>query len=211
MTVEAALSAGVRALGLEIDAATQGRLLTYVALLEKWNRTYNLTAIREPERMVSHHLLDSLAVLPYFPEAAVLRIVDIGSGGGLPGIPIALARPAWSVVLVDSSQKKAAFLRQARAELHLSNVEVVATRVEDYQPPSPFDVAVSRAYADLDRFAGDAGRITKPTGRWLAMKGTYPADELARLPEGVRAVAARRLDVPGLGAERHVVIMERTA
>jgi 16S rRNA (guanine527-N7)-methyltransferase len=211
MTVGAALSGGVRALGLEIDAATQGRLLAYVALLEKWNRTYNLTAIREPERMVSHHLLDSLAVLPYFPEAAVLRVVDIGSGGGLPGIPIALARPSWSVVLVDSSQKKAAFLRQARAELRLSNLDVVATRIEGWGPASPFDVAISRAYADLHRFASDAGRVTKPTGRWLAMKGTYPADELAGLPEGVRVVAARRLDVPGLDAERHLVIMERAA
>ncbi|HZI84278.1 MAG TPA: 16S rRNA (guanine(527)-N(7))-methyltransferase RsmG [Casimicrobiaceae bacterium] len=209
MTLEAALAEGIRALGLEIEPAIQSRLLAYVALLEKWNRTYNLTAIREPGRMVSHHLLDSLAVLPYLPQARSLRIVDIGSGGGLPGIPIALACPAGSVALVESSQKKAAFLRQARAELSLANAEIVVARIEDYEPDSLFDVAVSRAYAELDRFASDARRLTPPAGRWLAMKGTYPAEELAKLPPGVRVTAVQRLDVPGLDAMRHLVIMER--
>jgi 16S rRNA (guanine527-N7)-methyltransferase len=211
MTPAAALEKGLRTLGLELGAPAQARLLAYIALLEKWNRTFNLTAIRDAARMVSHHLLDSLAVLPCFPPGSTLRVVDIGSGGGLPGIPLALARPDWSVALVESNQNKAAFLRQAQAELPLPSVEVVGLRVEDYAPEPPFDVAISRAYSDLSAFARDAARMTGPRGRWLAMKGVYPEQEIAELPDDVRVEGVTRLRVPGLDAERHIVIMERAA
>jgi 16S rRNA (guanine527-N7)-methyltransferase len=206
MTLGPALAGGIRSLGLDIDAAAQEKLLAYVALLEKWNRTYNLTAIREPERMVTHHLLDSLAVLPYLPQAA-LHIADIGSGGGLPGIPLALVRPAWHVALIESSQKKTSFLRQASLELGLTHVEVVSMRVESYEPSVPFDIAISRAYSELDAFV-EAARRLSPSGRWFAMKGAYPRDELARLPAAARVLCTPRLEVPGLHAERHLVIME---
>jgi 16S rRNA (guanine527-N7)-methyltransferase len=208
MTLGPALAGGIRALGLDVGAATQAKLLRYVALLEKWNRTYNLTAIREPERMVPHHLLDSLAVLLHFPNITPLSVIDLGSGAGLPGIPIALARPDWRVALLDSNGKKAAFLRQAVAELGLENCEVVAMRVENYRPAPLFDVAISRAYADLETFVADAAGLIKPSGRWLAMKGGYPRDEVERVAGHVRIVGAPRLEIPGLDAERHLVIME---
>jgi 16S rRNA (guanine527-N7)-methyltransferase len=208
MTLGPALAGGIRALGLDVGAATQAKLLRYVALLEKWNRTYNLTAIREPERMVPHHLLDSLAVLPHFPNITPLSVIDIGSGAGLPGIPIALARPDWRAALLDSNGKKTAFLRQAVAELGLENCEVVAMRVENYRPAPLFDVAISRAYADLETFVADAAGLIKPSGRWLAMKGGYPRDEVERVARHVRIVGAPRLEIPGLDAERHLVIME---
>ena len=208
MTLGPALAGGIRALGLDVGAATQAKLLHYVALLEKWNRTYNLTAIREPERMVAHHLLDSLAVLPHLPGVSALRVVDVGSGAGLPGIPIALARPGWHVALLDSNGKKTAFLRQVVAELGLANGEVVAMRIEDYRPAVLFDVAISRAYGELGTFVADAARLIKPSGRWLAMKGAHPTDELARIGPDIRVIGVPRLDVPGLAAERHLVIME---
>lgn len=211
MTPARALSDGLRALGLEIDGAARAKLLAYVALLEKWNRVYNLTAIREPERMASHHLLDSLAVLPHLGDAAPLRLVDIGSGGGSPGIPLAIARPGWRVALVERSPKKAAFLRQAQAELPLPNVEVVETRVEDYDPPAPFDAAISRAFSDLGAFAAAAQRLTRSEARWFAMKGKRPIRELAALPAAVRVIGVPRLSVPAVAAERHLVIMERAA
>ena len=206
MTLGPALAGGIRSLGLEIDAATQEKLLAYVALLEKWNRTYNLTAIRQPEHMITHHVLDSLAVLPHLSQTA-LRIADIGSGGGLPGIPIALARPGWHVVLIESSRKKATFLRQASLELGLAQVDVVPTRAESYEPPVPFDVVISRAYSSLGAFVEVARRLA-PSGRWLAMKGAYPHDELAQLPPAAHLVSVPRLDVPGLHADRHLVIIE---
>ena len=208
MTLGLALAGGLSALGLELDAAAQAKLLAYVALLEKWNRTHNLTAIREPERMVTHHLLDSLATLRYLPQTRSLRLVDIGSGGGLPGIPLAIARPAWKVTLLESNAKKAAFLRQARAELPLPNVEVAATRAEDYAAAARFDIAISRALSDLAQFVTVARRLVPPGGRIIAMKGVYPDEELAHLPPGVRVVASPALAVPGLDRARHLVIMD---
>lgn len=208
MTLGRALAEGIKALGLELTAAEQSRLLAYVALLEKWNRTHNLTAIREPERMVVYHVLDSLAMLPYLPPAPSLRVVDVGSGGGLPGIPLAIARLTWRVSLVDSNRKKAAFLRQATAELPLPNVEVIVSRVEDYVPAAPFDVAVSRAFSDLAHFAEAARRLVVPGGKLIAMKGRYPREELAQLPARVRVLASPALSVPGLEGSRHLVIME---
>jgi 16S rRNA (guanine527-N7)-methyltransferase len=206
-----ALTAGIDALRLDVDQAARQKLGTYVALLDKWNRTHNLTAIREPARMITHHLLDSLAVLPHLPEGPGLHIVDVGSGGGLPGIPLAIARPAWRAALIDSNRKKAAFLNQAAIELPLANVEVVAARVEDYAPPARFDVVIARAYADLATFAAQARHLLAPGGQLVAMKGAHPREEIARLPRGIRVVATTRLDVPGVDGERHLVIMQDVA
>ena len=202
------LAAGIAALGLAIDAALQTKLLAYVALLEKWNRTHNLTAIREPERMVTHHLLDALAVLPHLPDRRALRLIDVGSGGGLPGIPLAIARPDWEVTLLDSNRKKTTFLRQVGAELGLANVAIVTARVEDYIPEVAFDVAISRAFAELAAFLAAARHLVRAGGCLVAMKGAYPQAELALLPETLRLAALPTLTVPGLDAERHLVIVE---
>jgi 16S rRNA (guanine527-N7)-methyltransferase len=208
MTLARALAGGVAALGLDVDAAAQTKLIAYIALLDKWNRTHNLTAIREPERMITHHLLDALATLPHLPEAATLRLIDVGSGGGSPGVPLAIARPQWRVTLLDSNRKKAAFLRQAAAELALANVAIAAIRAEDYIPDTPFDVAISRAFADLAQFVAAARHLVRPGGHLFAMKGVYPREELEALPPAFRVLAVPALEVPGLGAERHLVIME---
>jgi 16S rRNA (guanine527-N7)-methyltransferase len=205
------LAAGIAALGLAIDAAAQAKLLAYVALLEKWNRTHNLTAIREPERMVTHHLLDALAVLPHLPERRALRLIDVGSGGGLPGIPLAIARPDWEVTLLDSSRKKTTFLRQVGAELGLANIGIVTARVEEYIPEVAFDVAISRAFAELAAFLAAARHLVHAGGCLVAMKGAYPKAELALLPETLRLAALPTLTVPGLDAERHLVIVETAA
>jgi 16S rRNA (guanine527-N7)-methyltransferase len=199
----------LRAAGTALPSEAHGRLAAYLALLAKWNRTYNLTAIREPERMVTHHVLDALAVLPHLPARAGLRMLDVGSGGGVPGIPLAIARPSWRVVLLDSSHKKGAFLRQATIELGLANAEAVVARIEDYAPESAFDVVISRAFADLATFARDALRALAPAGRAVAMKGVVPHEEIADLPGDVHVVATPSIAVPGLDAERHLVIMER--
>ena len=158
--------------------------------------------------MVSHHLLDSLAVLPQLPQRAGLRLLDVGSGGGLPGIPLAIARPEWSVTLLDSNQKKCAFLRQAAAELSLHNVDVVTARAEVFAPAQMFDVVIARAVADLERLAATTRHLLAPGGRLVAMKGAYPADELARIPAPIRLVRTAKLSVPGIDGERHLVIME---
>lgn len=213
MTQAALLADGIAVLGLAelVGAEAQAKLLAYVALLDKWNRTHNLTAIRKPERMVTHHLLDSLAVLPHLPSAAGLRVIDIGSGGGLPGIPLAIVRPDWRLALLDSNFKKAAFLRQAAIELPLPNVEVVAARVEHYAPGFAFDIAISRAFSDLAVFADAARGLLAANGRLVAMKGLYPHEELAQLPAGIGVTGTPALNVPGLKGDRHLVIMERAA
>ena len=196
------------ALHLDLDAAARQRLLAYLALLDKWNRTHNLTAIRDERRMVSHHLLDSLAVLPRLPQQPGLRLLDVGSGGGLPGIPLAVARPDWRVTLLDSNRKKCAFLRQAAAELGLANVEVVASRAEAYAPAQGFDVVIARALSETGRFAEATRHLLAPGGRLVAMKAANPERELAQLPSSVRLDRIERLAVPGVEGERHLVIME---
>ena len=213
MTPAEMLADGVAALGLNalVGADAQARLLAYLRLLDKWNRTHNLTAIREPDRMVTHHLLDSLAVLPHLPARSGLRLIDIGSGGGLPGIPLAIVRPDWQLALLDSNFKKATFLRQAAIELPLPNAEVVAVRVQDYVPAAGFDIAISRAFSDLAVFAGASGGLLAPGGRLVAMKGVYPHEEIADLPAGVGVTSTPSLKIPGLVGERHLVIMERAA
>lgn len=203
-----ALEQGVEKLGLKLAPGTEARLLDYLALLQRWNRVYNLTAIREASKLVSHHLLDSLAVVPHL---AGERIVDIGTGPGLPGIPIALARPDWQVTLVDSNHKKTAFVTQAVAELNIANAEVRRERVEQWHPAAKFQVVISRAFAELADFVRLAGHLVAPGGRLAAMKGLNPHEEIAQLPGGFRIERVVPLAVPGVEGERHLVLIERTA
>jgi len=205
MSIEQQLKAGIAALGLTLPDGAEAKLLAYLALLDKWNRVYNLTAVRDAERMVSHHLLDSLAAVPFFQDETVL---DVGSGGGLPGIPLALARPELRVTLIDSIAKKTAFLLQAKTELDLKNLQVVTSRVEDFRPETGFDVVTSRAFSDLKEFVTLTRHLLNPGGRWLAMKGLYPHEEIALLPAGVKVSADHALRVPGLEASRHLIVLE---
>ena len=204
MTPQAALERGLQALRVELPAAACEQLLAYIALLGKWNRTYNLTAIRDPLAMVSHHLLDSLAALPHLPIPDEGRLADAGSGAGLPGIPLAIARPLWRVALAESNQKKAAFLRQATIELSLPNVEVHEVRVEKWQPAELFSAVISRAFAELDAFAVACAHLLVPRGLLVAMKGALPRNELARMTGWRCTVLA--LDVPLLDGARHLVL-----
>jgi 16S rRNA (guanine527-N7)-methyltransferase len=200
------------AAGVRLPRGAREKLVGYLELLAKWNRTYNLTAIREPERMVTHHVLDALAVLPHLPALSArpgLRVLDVGSGGGVPALPLAIARPAWRVVALDSSHKKGAFLQQAVIELALPNVEVVVARVEDYAPTAPFDIVISRAFSDLATFVGTSARHLVEGGQLVAMKGVHPDEEIAQLPPAFRVVASPALAVPGLDAERHLIVIER--
>ena len=208
MSVESQLRAGIAALGLALPDGAEARLLAYLALLDKWNRVYNLTAVRDAGRMVSHHLLDSLATVPHFRGGTVL---DVGSGGGLPGIPLAIARPDLRVTLIDSIAKKTAFLLQAKAELGLANLSVVTSRVEDYRPEAGFDVITSRAFSDLKEFVVLTRHLLAPGGHWVAMKGLYPNEEIAGLPADVRVSADHSLVVPGLEASRHLIVLEPVA
>ena len=199
--------------GPALAPGARDKLAAYVELLAKWNRTYNLTAIRDPERMITHHVLDSLAVLPHLHEVSAapgFALLDVGSGGGVPAIPLAIARPAWRVVALDSGHKKGAFLQQAAIELALPNFEAVVARVEEYRPASLFDVVISRAFSDLATFAESSARHLAAGGRLVAMKGVHPDEEIAQLPSAFRVVAAPALRVPGIDAERHLILMERT-
>jgi 16S rRNA (guanine527-N7)-methyltransferase len=205
VTGQSQLAAGVAALGLKLPEGAETKLLAYLALLEKWNRVYNLTAVRDPERMVSHHLLDSLAAVPYFQGETVL---DVGSGGGLPGIPLAIARPELRVTLVDSIAKKTTFLLQVKAELGLGNLDVVTSRVENYRPDARFNVVTSRAFSDLKEFVNLTRHLLMPGGRWLAMKGVLPHEEIVLLPDWVKVSANQVLVVPGLEASRHLIVLE---
>ena len=215
MSAATGLDEGLRLLGqadVSLPPGARDTLARYLALLAEWNRTYNLTAIREPERMVTHHVLDALAVLPHLGDETAhsgLRLLDVGSGGGVPAIPLAIACPAWRVVALDSSHKKGAFLQQAVIELPLPNVEVVVARVEDYAPPARFDVVISRAFSDIATFVESSARHLADGGCLVAMKGVYPDEEIAQLPPAFRVVAAPALTVPGLDAERHLIVMER--
>ena len=198
------LDEGLAELGLSLTVHARAQLLSYLALLQKWNRVYNLTAIRQAGRLVSHHLLDSLAALPHLPGT---RLIDVGSGAGLPGIPLAIARPDWQVVLLDSNHKKGAFLRQALIELELPNAQVAITRAEEWRSTPPGTAAVSRAFSDLGGFVEAARHMVVPGGILAAMKGVYPHEELAQLPTGVLVAAVVPLRVPGLDAARHLVLL----
>jgi 16S rRNA (guanine527-N7)-methyltransferase len=201
MTPRAALERGLGELRMDLPEGARAKLLEYLELLAKWNRTYNLTAIREPLEMVSHHVLDSLAVIPHLPLQAGASLADVGSGGGLPGIPLAIARPQWRVTLNDSVEKKAAFLRQAKIELGLGNVEVHEGRVEKWQPEPRFQLVISRAFAELRDFVELCGHLVLPGGILAAMAGARPRDTVGEV------IA---LHVPLLDAERHLVLCRLT-
>jgi 16S rRNA (guanine527-N7)-methyltransferase len=204
----AGLASGLTALGLSASGGLEQKLLDYVALIAKWNRVYNLTAVRDPAEMIGVHMLDSLAVLPHLDGRTVL---DVGSGAGLPGIPLAIARPELEVTLLDSNQKKTSFQQQAAIELGLTNVRAVNARVESWETQARFDVVISRAFAEIADFVSAAGRLCADGGVLAAMKGVYPHEELERMPSAYRTQAVEALAVPGVQAERHLVLIERRA
>lgn len=206
-----ALRQGVAELPLALDDSQLERLLDYLALLAKWNAVYNLTAVRDPSQMVVQHLLDSLAAVPAFVSAE--RVLDVGSGGGLPGMVLAIwaqaSRPDMRIDMIDTVHKKTAFLTQVKAELGLANVTVHTGRVESLQVNQPFDVITSRAFADLSDFVNWSGHLLAPGGRFIAMKGVAASDETDRLPAAWKVLDKLPLTVPGLGAERHLVVIAR--
>ena len=198
------LSAGVSELGLALGETAIERLLDYVDLLARWNAAYNLTAVRDPGEMVTRHLLDSLAILPHVGGAT---LADLGSGAGLPGIPLAIVAPEREILLVDSNGKKARFLREAVRRLGLARTRVAESRVENVE--GTFDCITARAFASLGEMLAWGGHLLAPDGHWLALKGRYPGDELAALPDGFEVEDIVALRVPGLDAERHLVILGR--
>lgn len=201
------LHGGLEELGFLFPDDVEHRLLDYIALLGKWNEAYNLTAVRDPLQMITHHILDSLAIRPFLKGPA---IIDIGSGAGLPGIPLAIARPQYNFTLLDSNSKKTRFMIQAKGELALANVQVVHERVEKYNPAQKFDTLVTRAFASLAEMVAAAQHLLAPDGEFLAMKGAYPSDELEQVPEPFRVLEVIELQVPGLGERRHLVRMGRS-
>ena len=208
MSAAALLDAGLAELGMQLSPAAREGLLSYLALIRKWNRVYNLTAIRDEHEAVRQHLLDSLAVLSCLN--AYSRIADVGSGAGLPGIVLALARPSLAVDSIETVNKKASFQQQAAMELGLQNFRVINRRVEDMQVDASYDAVISRAFASLTDFIAMTAHLLAPGGHWLAMKGVYPQAEIGALPEnGVGRVRSVPLTVPGLDAERHLIIVER--
>ncbi|HJV83084.1 16S rRNA (guanine(527)-N(7))-methyltransferase RsmG [Noviherbaspirillum sp.] len=200
------LTEGARVLSLDLSDAQIGQLMDYLALLSKWNAVYNLTAVRDPAQMVTQHLLDSLAAVPAFTGAR--NVLDVGAGGGLPGIVLAIARPDMRVSMIDTVHKKTAFLTQVKAELGLANIAVHTMRVEQLQAPEKFDVITSRAFAELADFVNWSGHLLKAGGRFIAMKGVLPEEEMARLPAGWHVAQVQALQVPGLNAERHLIFIE---
>lgn len=196
------LRRGIAQLGIELDEEKQRKLLDYLALLHKWNKVYNLTAVRDPQQMVSHHLLDSLAVLPYLWPG---RWLDVGCGAGLPGVVLAVARPDWQFCLLDSNSKKTSFVQQAVIELGLKNVSVHCERVEEWQPEEKFDGIISRAFTELGDFLRITRHLMVEGGSWAAMKGLAER-ELAGVPEGCKVERIIPLQVPGLHAARSLVI-----
>jgi 16S rRNA (guanine527-N7)-methyltransferase len=200
---------GTNELKLGLSDTQIDKLMDYLALMAKWNKVYNLTSLRDPGQMVTHHLLDSLAAVPAFAGAS--NVLDVGAGGGLPGIVLAIARPDMKVSLVDTVHKKTAFLTQVKAELGLSNVTVYTARVEQLKVPEKFDVITSRAFADLSDFVNWSGHLLAPGGRFIALKGVAPPDEQERIPGDWKVSEVRALQVPRLGAERHLVFIERSA
>lgn len=203
---EGILSEGLERLGLALPAEDRARLLEYIRLLAKWNRVYNLTAVRKPNEMVTRHLLDSLSVAPFMCGNHVL---DVGTGAGLPGIPLALAQPDRRFVLLDSSAKRIRFVTQVIAELGLKNATGVQSRAEDFRPAHLFDTVVSRAFASVTAMVQATGHLCAEHGCLLAMKGVYPQDELKAIPAGFGVAGVHELCVPGLGAQRHIVCIER--
>jgi 16S rRNA (guanine527-N7)-methyltransferase len=208
-TLAAVLREGIAELGLDVPSARQEQLLDYLTLMAKWNAVYNLTSLRDPMQMVTHHLLDSLAAVPAFAQAH--NVLDVGSGGGLPGIVLAIVRPDMQVAMIDTVHKKTAFLTQVKAQLGLANATVHTGRVEELQVPDErkFDVITSRAFADLSDFVNWSSHLLAQDGRYIALKGVAAKEEQERVPAGWRVTAVEPLHVPRLEAERHLVHVAR--
>jgi 16S rRNA (guanine527-N7)-methyltransferase len=207
MNLEKKLSQGLAAMGLSIAPELPARLAAFLELLERWNTAYNLTAVRDIEQMVARHVLDSLSILPYVRGP---RLIDVGTGAGLPGIPLALARPDLAVTLLDSNAKKIHFVTQAIHDLGLTNVETVHCAAEKYRPGEPFDTVVTRAFAAIPDMLASVRHLCASRGVILAMKGVYPLEEIAAVGAGFRVREVVELTVPGLDAARHLVILEPT-
>ena len=201
------LTDGIEALSLELSDQQVAQLLDYLALMVKWNAVYNLTSLREPMQMVTHHLLDSLAAVAAF--AGARNVLDVGAGGGLPGIVLAIARPDMAVSLIDTVHKKTAFLKQVKAELELANVTVYTAKVQELVVTQPFDVITSRAFADLSDFVNWSAHLLAEDGQFIALKGVAPPSEQQRLPAEWQVSELRHLQVPGLEAERHLVFIKK--
>ena len=202
------LANGIKELALDLDHKQHEQLLDYLALLFKWNSVYNLTSVRDPLQMVTHHLLDSLAAVAAF--AGAVNVLDVGAGGGLPGIVLAIARPGMNVSLIDTVHKKTAFLKQVKAELELGNVTVHTAKVQELQVEQKFDVITSRAFADLSDFVDWSGHLLAEGGKFIALKGVAPPSEQERLPPQWKVSQLQPLQVPGLDAERHLVFIKRS-
>jgi 16S rRNA (guanine527-N7)-methyltransferase len=206
--LSAVLGEGIAAMRLDVTPAQQDKLMDYLALMFKWNAVYNLTSLRDPMQMVTHHLLDSLAAVPAFATAH--NVLDVGSGGGLPGIVLAIVRPDMKVSMIDTVHKKTAFLTQVKAQLSLANVTVYTARVEQLEVSAKFDVITSRAFADLSDFVNWSSHLLADGGRYIALKGVAPKDEQERLPADWKVAGVEPLHVPKLDAERHLVFIERS-
>nr|WP_027904136.1 MULTISPECIES: 16S rRNA (guanine(527)-N(7))-methyltransferase RsmG [unclassified Pseudomonas] len=203
------LQQGARELGVDLTEQQQAQLLGYLALLIKWNKAYNLTAVRDPDEMVSRHLLDSLSVVLFVAEAGD-NWLDVGSGGGMPGIPLAILFPERRFTLLDSNGKKTRFLTQVKLELKLANLEVIHSRVEAFTPEQPFNGICSRAFSSLEDFSNWTRHLGDGHTQWLAMKGVHPDDELQALPADFRLAATHVLKVPGCQGQRHLLILRRS-
>ncbi|MDZ5603168.1 16S rRNA (guanine(527)-N(7))-methyltransferase RsmG [Pseudomonas sp. RP23018S] len=204
------LSTGAQQLGVTLTEQQHALLLGYLGLLIKWNKAYNLTAVRDPDEMVSRHLLDSLSVMPFI-HSQTQRWLDVGSGGGMPGIPLAILHPHKQVTVLDSNGKKTRFLTQVKMELKLDNLQVVHSRVEAFQPAQPFCGIVSRAFSSMENFTGWTRHLGDTSTQWLAMKGLHPADELVALPPDFTVESEQALTVPGCQGQRHLLILRRKA
>ncbi|SHH44323.1 16S rRNA (guanine(527)-N(7))-methyltransferase RsmG [Massilia sp. CF038] len=202
------LANGIKELQLNLNDKQQEQLLDYLALLFKWNAVYNLTSVRDPMQMMTHHVLDSLAAVSAFADAH--NVLDVGAGGGLPGMVLAISLPQTKVSMIDTVHKKTAFLTQVKAELGLANVTVYTMKVQDLQPPQKFDVVTSRAFADLSDFVNWSGHVLAEGGRFIALKGTAPPEEQERLPAEWKVSELRPITVPGLQAERHLVFIQKS-
>jgi len=210
---EQCLRAGAHALHLDLQEDQLKQLVAYVALLSKWNVAYNLTAIRDSQQILTHHLLDCLAIAPAFTQAR--QLLDVGSGAGLPGMVLAIwakkAVPAMHISMIDTVHKKTAFLTQVKAELGLNNVTIHTGRIEQLSVTRPFDTITSRAFAELRDFIQGAGHVLEEGGRFIAMKGALPHDEMSRLPSGWKVTQTQAVHVPGLDAKRHLIFIEKAA
>jgi 16S rRNA (guanine527-N7)-methyltransferase len=203
------LSTGAQQLGVELTELQHEQLLAYLALLIKWNKAYNLTAVRNPDEMVSRHLLDSLSIVPYIGAGA--SWLDVGSGGGMPGIPLAILFPGKQITTLDSNGKKTRFQTQVKLELKLDNLQVIHSRAEAFRPEQPFAGIVSRAFSSLEDFSNWTRHLGDTQTRWLAMKGLHPTDELVALPADFHLDSEHALAVPGCQGQRHLLILRRTA